>query len=347
MPSTNPFTPGPKAGPKKNSPPFTPVNKAKLDKIVRLPGFKFDRKHLFLPYYRDAIYPMLGALTTTGREGRQATVLRRVTIIYRNAIHTHRLYPTYNLESPGFWAAVLSDVRKEAPQITEGLNVPVLMNIVSVYTQGYAEEQSEKDGEKSSGEDTELDVTKPSKASTDPKKILLPLVRAWAKLFRKHLAKKQQKTLESVNGSAQTAAVYPPRLPKETASYYITRLRIRIEDMAKEIASLKQQQDVADEHNDDRFNGLYATLDRTDAKLKEAESEARLTKLGVGTGEDDPWVPWREYEAHLGILADRREEGEGEGDAVGDNGEGICGFEGDDRWMGPGTLERLFQPGEA
>lgn len=43
-----------------------------------------------------------------------------------------------------------------------------------------------------------------------------------------------------------------------------------------------------DEHSQERFERLHATLDMTEAKLREVKDENRLAKLGMGGGEDDP-----------------------------------------------------------
>lgn len=303
-----------------------PVAKHKLDKVMRLPGFAFSKKHLFQPRNRDSIYRTTGAITTTGREGRQPTVLRRIIIIYRNAIQTSRLFPSYNIETHHFWAAVLSDVRKETPQMTADLSVAAMMDIVSVYTQAWADAQDGAEDQEgvSSGEETELDVTKPFKPSTDPRKILLPLVRAWARAFRKHKASTPRKTPTpepAAEPAAQPAPVtaYHARVPEETDAEYISRLQKTIESMAADNAALKEQQEVSDELNEDRLDRLNATLERTESKLREAESQLRLAKLGVGGEEDDPWVSWKMYEAQLDIPGGKSDGGEdehGEGDLL-------------------------------
>ncbi|CAN8105354.1 unnamed protein product [Discula destructiva] len=304
----------------------SPLSKGKLERLVRLSGFKFRRKRLFDSSHRDSIHHALGAINNKGRAGNQPTVTRRVTTIFRNAILTRRLYPGYDIESQDFWDAVLSDVRKEASQITQHLNVRAVVDIVSVYTQAYAEAHPEDEESGNSSEDN-LSVTKSCKTPNNPKKVLLSLIRVWAKLFREHQAEKA--TMASAVAEAKAAAKalssssepptnpLPLQSPDESDTEYIARLQDTIKKMAAaktasaiEIVSLKRQQVMADAHNIDRVARLHGTLDRMDVKLKEVQAELRLEKMGVGGGEDDPWVPWKDY---AGTLYGAGEKPDGEG----------------------------------
>lgn len=145
------------------------------------------------------------------------------------------------------------------------------------------------------------------------------MVRGWAKLFRTHRAKKTFKGSTTAAAAANTthepqhqastnapsASAMPEQLPNESETDYIARLQSAIksttaaEQAAQDsITELKRSQVLADEFHRNHDARLHATIDRMDAKIKDLERQLRLEKMGAG-GEDDPWVPWREYAGHL------------------------------------------------
>lgn len=296
----------------------TPASKDNVEKLLRLVGFSFGRKkYLFAPAHRERVHRALGAITTRGRIGQQPTVIRRVTTIYRTSIHTHHLYPSFDIESARFWQAVLSDVRKEIPQISEELDIRALINIISTYTQGYAdahEEEMIKEAEKddiASDEDDTFDVSKPFQASTDPRKILQPLVRAWARIFRKRQLSKPATADIPSETTKKPATPYPVQQPGEANTSYIRRLQETISAHVKEISSIKRAQEASDTHNQNLTDRLCASLDRSDTHLRQA-------RLDADGGEDSPWVHYKDYANELGIESGTTDDEEGDQDWVED-----------------------------
>lgn len=299
-----------------------------IHKILRLfpSSFCFPRHTtLFQRSHRQSIHTALGAVNRQGRAGKQSTVLKRVTLVFRLAIQTHLFYPSYNLETKTFWATVLADVREEEPLIEHELDAAALAEVVGVYTQAYADahgEEDENDGDDdNSGFDAAFELLTPKKGNIDPRKKLVSLVRMWAKLFRIHKLKMAPKSTTITaaaaatnkpdhqvlkNNTASTSAI-PNQLPSESDAAYITRLQTTIkcsttaEKAAQEtITELQRSQVLADDHHKNHNARLHATIDRMDAKIKDLERELRLEKMGAGGGgEDDPWVPWRDYAGHL------------------------------------------------
>lgn len=295
-----------------------------IHKILRLfpSSFCFPRHSpLFQRSHRQSIHTALGAVNRQGRAGKQSTVLKRVTLIFRLALQTHLFYPSYNLETKTFWATVLADVREEEPLIEQELDAAALAEVVGVYTQAYADahgEEGEKDGDddNNSGFDAAFELLTPKKGNIDPRKKLVSLVRMWAKLFRIHKSKKAPKSTTTTSANEPncqtmtnnpTASTVPDRLPNESDAAYITRLQTTIKSTTaaektaqNTITELQRSQVLADDHHKNHNARLHATIDRMDTKIKDLERELRLEKMGAGGGgEDDPWVPWREYAGHL------------------------------------------------
>lgn len=304
------------------------ANSETIHKILRLfpSSFCFPRNPpLFHPSHRQSIHTALGAVNRQGRAGKQSTVLKRVILTFRLAIQTHLFYPSYDLEAKTFWTTVLADVRDEEPLIGQELNAAALADIVGVYTQAYANAHSEEDEEEkdnNDGFDAAFELLTPKKRNIDPRKKLVSLVRAWAKLFRIHKAKKASKcsiaaatasnepSHETMNNDTSSTSAIPDQLPNESDASYITRLQSTIKSTIaaekaaqKTITELQRSQALADEHHRSHNDRLHATIDRMDGKIKDLERELRLERIGAGGGggggEDDPWVPWREYAGQL------------------------------------------------
>lgn len=273
-------------------------------------SFSFPRQALFAPFHRAPIHRALGAVNRQGRPGKQLTVMKRVTLLFRLATQTHLFYPSFDLESKMFWTTVLSDVREEEPMSAQELNAQSLAEVVSVYTQAYANRRDERDDDEADGFYSAFELLTPNKRRVNPKNTLLSLVRVWAKLFRAHKIQKKPKHIthksedvDTNDNALQTCC--PDQLPNETDADYISRLKatlkhtIATEKAAQdEINYLKRSQKSADALNRDRNDRLHATLDRMDVKLKQTERELRLERMGAG-GEDDPWVPFRDYAYQL------------------------------------------------
>lgn len=294
-----------------------------VHKILRLfrSSFCFSRHSpTFHPSHRQSIHTALGAVNRQGRAGKQSTVVKRVTLIFRLAIQTHLFYPSYDFETKTFWTTVLADVREEEPLIEQELDAAALADVVGVYTQAYADAHGEEDEDEDkddndNGFDEAFELMTPKKRNIDPRKKLVSLVRMWAKLFRIHKAKKGPKpTATAANEPGHQAttntpstSTMPDQLPNESDAAYITRLQSTLQSTAKAekaaqdtITELQRSQALADEYHKNHNARLHATIDRMDAKIKDLESELRLEKMGAGGGgEDDPWVPWREYAAQL------------------------------------------------
>lgn len=316
------------------APPASPASPQSIDRILRLfpSSFCFPRHSpIFHPSHRQSIRTALGALNRQGRAGKQATVLKRVTLIYRLAIQTHLFYPSYDLEAKTFWTTVLADIQEEEPLIEQELDAAALAEVVGVYTQAYANARGEEDDDDDNDDedddedevnvfDAAFEALTPKKRNTDPRKKLVSLVRVWAKLFRAHKAKKASKcttttaatttdtTLELQHQAitnTPSESTMSDKLPNELDDAYIKRLQFTIkstiaaEKTARDsIIELKRSQALADEYHKTHNARLHATIDRMDAKIKDLERELRLERIGAG-GEDDPWVPWREYAGQL------------------------------------------------
>ncbi|KAJ4387279.1 hypothetical protein N0V93_007868 [Gnomoniopsis smithogilvyi] len=294
----------------------SPASPQTIEKILRLcpTSFSFPRQPLFTSPNRDTIHRALGAVNRKGRVGNHPTVLKRVTLLFRLALQTHIFYPSFDVESKKFWTTVLSDVREGEPFVAQELrSAQALAEVVSVYTQAYANRHGEGDDEgeeHDNGFQAGFELLTPNKRQLDPKKTLISLVRVWAELFRTHKAKKSlpktighEPTNTAINKPPQ--ALYPEQLPNESDAAYIDRLKISMKAMATaekaaqdEITELRRRQAMADEYNKNHNIRLHATLDRMDARLKQTERELRLERMGAG-GEDDPWVPFRDYAYQL------------------------------------------------
>ncbi|KAF3763360.1 hypothetical protein M406DRAFT_331884 [Cryphonectria parasitica EP155] len=310
---TTPSTPSPFRSPS--------VSPQKLDALLRLPNFTFRRPatrgrnkgaNPFHPTLRATIARALGAETRTGRAGRQATVARRVGLVFRHAVRTHRLFPSFELETEHFWDAVLDGLRREDGELATALRGGVVMEVVGVYADAYVREHGEGEGreeEEEEEEEEELRGKGKSPATPPPpppRKALLDAVREWCEIFREYRHDKTERMAE------RDAPAYPPRKKGEMDGAYIARLQAAAEEVAanraRQEAKARRVKQVSEmEHEKDRML-WYAAMDRLDGRLNEMEWENRLLQVG-GTEEDDPWVPWKVQVEGLGLFEESDEDG--------------------------------------